>query len=61
MKKSQRKNINKSIGGNELPKGVNRIQSPTIWDGIKLSPSIWERNDIFRNTLGTAWGIRKTK
>jgi len=60
MKKKDR-NKSQSLGGNELPKGSKRIQVPSVWDGVKTAPSIWERNDIIRNTLGTAWGIRKTK
>lgn len=60
MKKKNKKYIG-SLGGNELPKGSHRKQSPSRWDGVKTPPSIWERTDITRSSLGMAWGIKKAK
>ncbi len=61
MKKKNKKNLSTSLGGNELPKGSRRPHGPSRWDGVKTPPSIWERTDIMRSSLGTAWGIKKAK
>jgi hypothetical protein len=61
MKKKDRKKLSGSLGGNELPKGSRRPHESTRWDGVKTPPSIWERTDIMRSSLGTSWGIRKAK
>jgi hypothetical protein len=61
MKKKDRKKLSSSLGGNELPKGSQRKQSPTRWDDVTSPPSIWERNDIFRSSLGTVWHIKPAK
>ena len=50
-----------SPGGNEMRAGSKREQEPSRWDGVRTPPSIWERTDLFRRTLGQAWGIRKSK
>lgn len=55
------KEKNRIPGGNELKPGSRRKQEPSYWEGVHTPPSIWNRTDRFRTTLGTAWGIARSK
>lgn len=57
----KKKKVITSPGGNQLKPGSRREWKPSKWDLVSSPPSIWQRTDISRATLGMAWGITKSR